>query len=364
MSPSSWAARLFGRPRTLRRHTQILRLEPLDERINPAAPTINQTTFPETILEGATLNMAATVHDNDAGDTLTVTWDVNNDGIADATTVVTANGNNQNVTASLTWAQLQLIGVNDGPSQFDTKVTVSDGTSSDSESTNNGLKITNKAPLVTISGPASIGEGTPYTLTIDAVTDPGADTITKITIDWDDGKIESFTGVQLGPDNALSAGDTFLHTYADDSDAQNNNATSRTITFEVTDEDDTFNQADQQTLTVNNVPPVVTLTGNAAVDETSPFTLKIDSVIDPGQDKITKITINWGDGATQTFTGSQLGADNQLDAGDTFTHTYADGDGAGTLRTIQVVSVVDEDGTHTQAATHALTVLNVVPIVA
>ena len=87
------------------------------------------------------------------------------------------------------------------------------------------------------------------------------------------------------------------------------------------------------TYAINNVAPTISLSGNATVDEGSPYTLNLGFVIDPGQDTITSYRINWGDGVIDTFTGNP--------ANTTATHTFVDGT---TLRTNNV-TVTDEDGT-------------------
>ena len=45
----------------------------------------------------------------------------------------------------------------------------------------------NVAPTIALSGNASINEGASYSLTLGAITDPGADTVTQWLIDWGDG---------------------------------------------------------------------------------------------------------------------------------------------------------------------------------
>ena len=103
---------------------------------------------------------------------------------------------------------------------------------------------------------------------------------------------------------------------------------------------------DAVTVAVQNVTPVLTISGAAMTDEGLPYTLTLESLIDPGDDTITSYVIDWGDGITATV--AALGLVN---------HTYADGPLTATI----VVTATDEDGTH-QVAAKTVTVNNVAPI--
>jgi hypothetical protein len=83
-------------------------------------------------------------------------------------------------------------------------------------------------------------------------------------------------------------------------------------------------------LTVNNVPPTLTIGGAESVDEGREYTLSLSSS-DPGQDTITGWSITWGDGAVQSVSGNPSSV----------THTYADGPNTYTIS----ASATDEDGT-------------------
>ena len=49
------------------------------------------------------------------------------------------------------------------------------------------VSVNNVAPSIAISGVASVDEGSPYSLTLGAVSDPGADTVTSYVVHWGDG---------------------------------------------------------------------------------------------------------------------------------------------------------------------------------
>ncbi len=101
-------------------------------------------------------------------------------------------------------------------------------------------------------------------------------------------------------------------------------------------------------VTVNNVPPTLVVEGADVGDEGSPYTLDLSST-DPGDDQITKWTIDWGDGKTSEIDGSL----------DQATHIYAD-DSAGEINGQYVISISaeDEDGTYS-AADRTVTINNV-----
>ena len=58
--------------------------------------------------------------------------------------------------------------------------------------------VNNVAPSIAISGAASVNEGSPYSLTLGAVTDPGTDTVTSYVVHWGDGNSDTYAtdGVQ------------------------------------------------------------------------------------------------------------------------------------------------------------------------
>ena len=52
------------------------------------------------------------------------------------------------------------------------------------------VTVNNVAPTIAISGAASVNEGSAYSLTLGAVTDPGTDTVTSYIVHWGDGNSE------------------------------------------------------------------------------------------------------------------------------------------------------------------------------
>src|SRR6185295_4982795 len=76
----------------------------------------------------------------------------------------------------------------DGPNNYSITVDLvdEDGTYLDRA---NALSVTvnNVAPTIAISGAASVNEGSSYSLTLGAVTDPGTDTVSSYIVHWGDG---------------------------------------------------------------------------------------------------------------------------------------------------------------------------------
>ena len=69
----------------------------------------------------------------------------------------------------------------DGPNSYNITVDLvdEDGTFTN-RATRLSVTVNNVAPTIAISGAASVNEGSPYSLTLGAVTDPGTDTVTQL----------------------------------------------------------------------------------------------------------------------------------------------------------------------------------------
>src|SRR5262249_40020676 len=153
-----------------------------------------------------------------------------------------------------------------------------------------------------------------YTLHLSS-SDPGADTISKWTINWGDN-----TPSQVVSGNPASV----THTYTDGTGL-------RTIIATATDEDSTFAATNTLAVIVDNVPPTLMISGADSANEGALYTLNL-SASDPGADTIVNWTINWGDGSPlETVVGNPPN----------ITHTFVDGP---TTRTISATAT-DEDGT-------------------
>ena len=111
------------------------------------------------------------------------------------------------------------------------------------------ISVANVPPTPSLSGLASVNEGTAYTLNLTS-SDPGTDTISAWEITWGDGNVQTVSG------NPASV----THTYADGSN-------NYTISAQATDEDGTYNAGNTLAVRVDNVAPTPTLSGLASVNE-------------------------------------------------------------------------------------------------
>ncbi len=175
--------------------------------------------------------------------------------------------------------------------------------------------------------PAS--EGSAATL-IGSFIDPDLGQTHTVQISWGDGASST---VNLAAD--VSTFDA-SHTYADDGKYD--------ISVVVTDSFDATDDAMTE-LTVENVAPTLTITGDTHVDEGGTYTLGL-AASDPGDDQIIEWLINWGDGTVETVAGDTTRVD----------HVYADGPSVHAV----LVTATDEDGTY-DANTLQVTVNNVAP---
>jgi PKD repeat protein len=210
------------------------------------------------------------------------------------------------------------------------------------------VTVLNVAPILVISGPDEVNEGSICILSL-ASSDPGEDTITSWTIDWDDGVVDNISG------NPSSA----EHVYAD-------GPADHTISGWATDEDGTY-AAETVIVTVNNVLPTLNAGADQTADEGTFITLDPATFTDPGFDNPAGGTvedftaaIDWGDGNSEPLVDITLvevpGAEGILTTG-TIDATHAYGDNG--IYTV-TVTVQDDDGIAV-SDTFQVTVNNVAP---
>jgi hypothetical protein len=164
-----------------------------------AAPTASAG-GPYTAPEGSALVLDGTGSSDPNGDTLSYSWDLNNDGTPDD---ITAN-------PTIGAATLNNLGLGSGPKTVtDAKLTVSDGFGAP-VTTSFTITITNVAPTLTIGPPAgAVTAGTPAQFTFTSADASLADAAGTFTykIDWDgDGTVDETVN---GP-----ASHQVNHTYA------------------------------------------------------------------------------------------------------------------------------------------------------
>ncbi len=163
---------------------------------------------------------------------------------------------------------------------------------------------------LTLTSNGPVDEGSEITFTATAADGDGAGGPLTYLFDFGDGnQLTNQTGVAP-------------HTYADDGDYL--------VVVTVTD-DNGAEATESLTVSINNVAPILDVSGSNNVEEGSLYTLQL-SKMDPGTDTLTW-HIDWGDGTT----------DDYPDTATIATHRYRDDSGLGTFRI--TVTGTDEDGT-------------------
>ena len=182
------------------------------------------------------------------------------------------------------------------------------------------MHVSNVAPTIAISGAANVDEGSAYSLTLGAVTDPGTDTVSSYIVHWGDGNSDTY-----GTNGAKS------HTYADGPD-------DHAITVDLVDEDGTFlDRANAHSVHVVNVAPTAHLSGPTNVDEGSTHTYTF-TVTDPGVDTFTVNTPAYPDcGSGGNYVAGSLATNL---GGGSFDCTFPDGPTSTDVK----IRVTDSDG--------------------
>jgi len=266
------------------------------------------------------------------GNPVTYIWDLDNDGVFETP------GQNPVFSAA----------GRDGPDDQPIKLRVCDGFGGCAVSSGN-VHINNVAPTITnitLNG-ASIDENGSVTLN-GSFTDPGLPDTFTVVINWGLGQGSTTLNLAAGQ-TTFSAS----HQYLDDNPT---GTASDVYNVGVTvSDDDTGLASAGATVTVNNVAPSITSLTAANINEGQSTTLNV-SFSDPGTQDIHTVTIDWGDGKSQTMTLA-LGARSFSAA-----HSYPDDNPTGTpsdLYTITVTVADDDTGSDTEAV--AITVSNVAP---
>ena len=239
--------------------------------VDNVAPTPVIDWISATRLEGTQIDVTASATDPaGTNDVLTYVYEVFKDG---SDTAFAAGSGVDQTAFSFT---------PDDDGSYQVKLTVSDGDGG-STAVSQTITVDNVAPTISLSGAASVTEGSLYTLTLGAVTDPGDDTIQEYVVNWGDGGWSTYT----------AAGEV-THTYADD-------LASPTITVDLVDEDGTHMGAGSLALTVDNAAPAL-VPGSVTMSATKCSNAGIGEVItlsagftDHGILDTHTIVIDWGD---------------------------------------------------------------------
>ena len=169
--------------------------------------------------------------------------------------------------------------------------------------------------------------------------DPDHQVVQNYTVNWGDGLIEQFNvngNAGLNPVHTYSSGDI----------------TPTVLVYNVTTANHVYGVLGSLSVTVNDAAPTIGLSGSTQVIQGLPYSLAFGAVADPGIEEVLGYTVYWGDGSSDSFTGSPS-------SGATITHTYA----AAGQQNIHV-SLIDRDGTHPYAGQLSVSVLADQPPVA
>ncbi|MBW7864418.1 MAG: tandem-95 repeat protein, partial [Candidatus Hydrogenedentes bacterium] len=228
------------------------------------APTANAG-GPYVISQGTGLSVDASASSDPGGDTLTYSWDLDNNGtFGDAT----------GMTPSLNWGQTKAY-INVGVNTIQVRVTDSSNTANLSHTASTTVTLGNVAPTAEAGGPYTINEGQQLLLDGSGSNDPGGDTL---TYSWDlnnDGTFGDTTGVS--PTVPWATLKTFI------TDGAN------TIKLRVTETGNSPNLSsdDTATVTITNLAPVAGAGGPYAINEGQALGLNASGSSDPGGDPLT-----------------------------------------------------------------------------
>lgn len=291
------------------------------------SPPVANAGGPYTANEGTAITFNAGGSSDPDGDALTYRWDFNSDGIYDTTS-------SSSPTASYTWhddfSGTATVEVSDG--NFESTATAS-------------VTVSNVAPTATAVGD-TINENGTATVS-GTISDPSNLDTFSVEIDWGEGQPATYNY----PAGSTSFSET--HQYLDDNPT-NTAWDNYAIGVTVTDDDNGVGTA-STAVTVNNVAPVLVLTGDT-IDENGTATVS-GTISDPGTQDTFEVVLDWGEGQPVTYT---------YGAGTTSfseTHQYLDDNPTATPSNDYTIngSITDDD-TGAGAASTTVTVNNVNPV--
>jgi hypothetical protein len=237
----------------------------------------------------------------------------------------------------------------DGPASSTVSASAKDSDGAQGATDNQGVTVSNVAPSVSVSGPATADEGSTKTYAF-TITDPGDDTFALDAgyPDCDAGATSNGTFV-AGSLSLTPTGGSVRCSFAD-------GPSSADVKVKVLDSDGAADVSTQsvQIVAVANVAPTVTAPpADQDADEGASTAISLGSFSDRGPDAPWAVDVDWGDGSTHaTFDSTLTGSLGSL------SHTFDDGPA---VRTVSV-KVTDGDG-GSDTKTFTVEVANVAPTV-
>ena len=148
----------------------------------------------------------------------------------------------------------------DGPATTDVKIRVTDSDGASDTDTENVVvvNVANVAPVVTLTGPSSVAEGSTHTYSYTTTDDGTPETFTRDAQSCDGGTLSGATF------SSVTGAGSFDCTYADGPSSHNPSVT--------VSDGDGGSDSDSVAVTVTNVAPTIAISGNANVNEGSAYT--------------------------------------------------------------------------------------------
>jgi hypothetical protein len=287
---------------------------------------------PYTIREGDSVTLDASGSSDPGGSSLTYSWDLNGDGVfGDAT----------GVRPTLTWSQLEALGINDGPATFNVQVQVTNAYGGSTISPATTLTVSD-APVSNLQltlQASSINEGSSASLS-GSFTNPSAVDANSVVINWGDGSANTTLNLAAGATSFSG----ITHQYLEESAGQPGGS----YPISVIVQDNEGAQASASTsIQVSDAP--LTPSGKAVTPVTgSSFAGVVASFTDADPNGTAgdyTATITWGDGQTSAGTIAANGSGGFNVSG---TNTYA-ADGIYAI----TVTITDAGGSTATASTTA-----------
>jgi PKD repeat protein len=298
-----------------------------DNIVLDSAPGVAEANGDYTVAEGGSVDLTA-AGSADADGIAAYEWDFDYDGVSFD---VDATGPNVSYSA---------VGL-DGPGTRTVALRLRDNLGGYSNVDTAAVHITNVTPSAVIVGPGSALEGDTVTFG-GTFTDPGGPADGAYTYSWsvaaDNGQSVPGASGTVAVDPGFAVPD-FSFTASDDG--------IYTVTLTVTDKDGE-SAAVSHTLRVGNSAPVLTAPADQSAAEGAAATIDLGSFSDAGTEGSWSVTVDWGDGTSQSFDLTAAGDIGAL------SHTYAD---SGSY----VVSLTVGDGTEASATTFAVAAANAAP---
>ncbi|MCC6124716.1 MAG: hypothetical protein IT426_07130, partial [Pirellulales bacterium] len=210
--------------------------------VSNVAPAAAILGAPATSPEGTPITVTAAVTDPGTLDVFSYAWTVTKNGAPYASLSGTGAG----------FASFTFTPNDNGAIPYVVSLVVTDDDSGASSPASASIVVIDVEPTIALSGASSIDEGSIYTLTLGAITDPGTDTVTQWLVFWGDSTSNTYT-----------SGGPKTHLYDD------NALVTDIIRVTLVDEDGGHANAGTLSRTVNNVAPTAIPLNGGAVNEGS-----------------------------------------------------------------------------------------------